>query len=167
MYAIVQPESQGASRFERSVVLLPVVCAIAGLGMQRQTHRSRLPDSRERFMQQRHSHHNLENRRFAVETRREAAGYAEKYDKVKQRCIKGRVNRSNCRAAHSTQAFPTRLGAQVAPLQPGASALQSRFDEVAHRRGLPGAAARGAQIRRIVKLWVLRSRRHEIGYFVS
>ena len=52
-HTLVQPKSQGASRFERSVVLLPVVCAIAGLGMQRLTHRSRLPDGRERFMQQR------------------------------------------------------------------------------------------------------------------
>lgn len=40
------------SRFERSVVQLSVVCAIAGLGMQRLTHRSGPPDGRERFMQQ-------------------------------------------------------------------------------------------------------------------
>lgn len=49
----------------------------------------------------------------------------------------------------------------------GISALQSLPDEVAHRQGLPEAAARGTQIRRIVKLRVLRSRRHETGYFVS
>lgn len=47
------------------------------------------------------------------------------------------------------------------------TALQSRLDEAGHGRRLPGAAARGAQIRRIVRLWVLRSRRHEIGCFVS
>lgn len=113
------------------------------------------------------SYHDPANGRFAVETRREAAGCAEKYDKAKQRCIKGCASSSNCRTARSTQTCPTRPVAQAALLQPGVSALQSLLDEVAHRQGLPEAAARGAQIRRIVKLWVLRSRRHETGYFVS